>query len=203
MHIKNRAKIGQGPAALIEGQHMRNCLVSLACLSVFAGLSGCAETKSPLLKNPMEVEFTSALASSPKVELDYIHAYAAIARGLQQCWLADKMPLQKSKFFARTKNKGEAKKSDIFVHGPAVSPKRGPRIFSVHLTPNGKGTALTFDNRLLDPLTEEKVRADVNRWASGGEGCSKEPESANTITPESAANLKASRIALPVRKARK
>lgn len=163
-------------------------LLAASCL-----IAGCAQNK-----DPMDVGITSAIGTTQKSEMDYIHTYAAIATGLQKCWLADKMPLQKSQFFARTKNKGE-EKSDIFVHGPAESPKRGPRIFSVHLTPKGAGTELLFDNRLLDPLTESKVRADVNRWAKGEEGCS-EMAATNEITPERADQLKASRVSLPVRK---
>ncbi|GJM02818.1 MAG: hypothetical protein DHS20C08_13190 [Rhodomicrobium sp.] len=160
-------------------------------------ITGCSQSNGAA-----NLDITSAITPTKKIELDYIHAYAAIASGLKKCWLADKMPLQKSQFFARTKNEGEARKSDIFVHGPAVSPKRGPRIFSVHLKPRGKNTDLLFDNRLLDPLTEAKVEKDVKRWAAGGEGCS-DMATTGEITPELAAQKQASRVALPVKKAAK
>lgn len=194
-------KRAQQKAAFQPFIALRNHALPLATLGLAAlTAAGCAQQK-----NPMDVSFTSSLATSSKVEMDYIRTYAAVARGLNQCWLADNKPLQHARLFARTKNKGENRKSDIFLHEPAESPKRGPRIVSVHLSPAGKGTDLRIANQKLDSREEALFENDVRRWASGGEGCNPSANKVEqvTFTPERANKLEASRVTLPVRKAAK
>lgn len=130
-----------------------------------------AALKFPNMKTPLlDVDVTSSL-SGEIVKGDYITAYSRIALGLRQCWMAEKLPLENSKFFARNNVDGEEKKSDIYVHKPAEHPKRGPRIFSVHLKPRATGTEVRMDNRLLEPKIERYITKDIRRWVGGGEGC--------------------------------
>lgn len=187
----------QGLVAILT-LNLEGCLRALILL-VSAMVAGCAQ--SPVKVIPLSVDTTSALASE-KITTDYIAAYNYIARGIRKCWLADKKPLQKSQFFARTNVKGEEKKAAIFIHAPAPSPKRGPRIFSVHLIPISTGTELRFDNRSLDPLNEQRLSKDIRQWAIGKTDCL-DHSTSNEITPASLdkrdAEIKA-KIPLPKRK---
>lgn len=117
-----------------------------------------------------DVDTSSPLAGEI-IEGDYIAAYSKIARGLRQCWLKEGTPLSKTQFFARNKTTGAEKKSDIFIHKPAQAPKRGPRIFSIHLKPEGKGTKIHLDNRSLAAKTEANVTKDIRAWVKGSQGC--------------------------------
>ena len=117
-----------------------------------------------------DVDTSSPLAGEI-IEGDYIAAYSKIARGLRQCWLKEGTPLSKTQFFARNKTTGTEKKSDIFIHKPAQAPKRGPRIFSIHLKPEGKGTKIHLDNRSLAAKTEANVTKDIRAWVKGSQGC--------------------------------
>lgn len=162
------------------------CLIKTICLplTLVLGLAACAQSPIavPKMQVPlMDVDVTSSL-SGEIVKGSYITAYSNIALGLRQCWLGDKQPLQKAQFFARNKATGNDKKSDLFVHGPAVHPKRGPRIFSVHLKPRGTDTEVRMDNRLLDQLNEQRLTKDLRRWIKGEKGCL-EHKSKNEITP--------------------
>lgn len=130
-----------------------------------------AALKFPKMQTPLlDVDVTSSL-SGEIVKGDYITAYSRIALGLRQCWMGETQPLENSKFFARNNVDGEEKKSDIYVHQPAEHPKRGPRIFSVHLKPRSTGTEVRMDNRLLEPKIERYITKDIRRWIGGGEGC--------------------------------
>ncbi len=194
-------KPAQPKAAIQPLKPPRRAAAPLAVLALTALIAaGCAQQQ-----NPMDVNFTSSLGTSAKVELDFVRTYAAVARGLNQCWLADNKPLQHAKLFARTKNKGDNQKSDIFLHEPAESPKRGPRIVSVHLSPAGKGTDLRIANQKLDSREQALFENDVRRWAAGGEGCDPKANKVEqvTFTPERANKLQASRVTLPVRKSAK
>ena len=117
-----------------------------------------------------DVDTSSPLAGEI-IEGDYIAAYSKIARGLRQCWLKEGTPLSKTQFFARNKTTGAEKKSDIFIHKPAQAPKRGPRIFSIQLKPEGKGTKIHLDNRSLAAKTEANVTKDIRAWVKGSQGC--------------------------------
>ena len=106
------------------------------------------------------------------IEMNYIAAYSVIARGIQHCWLADKKPLAKAQFFARTNTKDKTPRSDIYLHKAEKGRKRGPRIISVHLEPKGNATEIRVDNRLLDPLNHTHFNNDIRHWVKGGGGCS-------------------------------
>jgi len=135
--------------------------------------------------------------SLPKLELDvnpdikgevvnynYISVYGAVTRGLKQCWLADKKPLQKTELITRTNNKQNNKRADIFIHGKAKKNKQGRRIISVHLIAKSQtATEVSVDNRILDLITVKHFKDDIRHWISGEEGCP-EHKNENEITPK-------------------
>ena len=151
-----------------------------AVLVFFAilNLTACAKNQIelPTVEVPnVKVSLPDVDTSSPLagelIEGDYIAVYSKIARGLRQCWLKEGTPLSKTQFFARNRTTGAEKKSDIFIHKPAQAPKRGPRIFSIHLKPEGKGTKIHLDNRSLAAKTEANVTKDIRAWVKGSQGC--------------------------------
>lgn len=174
-------------------------------------MAGCAKSpvtipdiKIPSVKLPLvDVDITSSL-SGEVVDGDYITAYSRIALGLRQCWLAENKPLSNAQFFARNKADGSEKKSDIFVHGPAVHPKRGPRIFSIHLKPRSSRTEVRLDNRKLSAENETNVTKDVRRWIEGKEDCLDHKvstgETAQNATIPEKTPQKTQSITLPKRK---
>ncbi len=149
-------------------------------LSVSLLLACCAQTPSlPKLEFDVNPDIKGEL-----VDYDYITVYSAVARGLSQCWLAEKKPLQKSELISRTNNKLNNKRADIFIHGRAKKPKKGPRIISVHLVAKSKtATEVSVDNRLLDPITVKHFKSDIRHWLKNGDGCPKHKND-HLITPK-------------------
>jgi hypothetical protein len=165
-------------------------------------------------KNPIEIpEVDISSVKVPSVSTDltsslngevvkgnYITIYSRIALRLRQCWLVDGSPLGKAQFFARNKADGSEKKADIFIHKPAVPPKRGPRIFSVHLKPHSNGTEVRLDNRHLTPQNEENVTRDIRNWIKGEKSCTDHAAEKQKENPEKNVIKKIEKITLPVRK---
>lgn len=147
-----------------------------------------------------DADLTSSL-SGEIVKGNYIAIYSRIALGLRQCWLVDGSPLGKAQFFARNKADGSEKKADIFIHKPAVHPKRGPRIFSVHLKPESANTTeVRLDNRHLTPQNETNVTKDIRNWMQGEKSCTDHVAEKQKENPEKNASKKTKKITLPVRK---
>lgn len=183
---------------------LKRCVIAGA---VLLSLSACA--KSPIeipevnlssVKVPLtDVDTTSSL-SGEIVKGNYITAYSRIALGLRQCWLVDGSPLENSQFFARNKADGVEKKADIFIHRPAIHPKRGPRIFSVHLKSRSNGTEVRLDNRHLTPLNEKNVTKDIRNWIKGEKSCTDHAAQKLKENPKISATKETAKITLPVRK---
>lgn len=155
----------------------KSVCIPLTLFSIIS-LTACSnnQVELPNVKLPdVKVSLPGGDISSPLagevIEGEYIAAYSKIARGLRQCWLKEGTALSNAQFFARNKTAGVEKKSDIFIHKPAEAPKRGPRIFSIHLKPEGKGTKVFLDNRSLTEKTEANVTKDIRAWIKGSEGC--------------------------------
>ena len=138
-------------------------------------LASCTNTNDIIPKVELDI---NPNIKGEVVEMNYIAAYSAIAKGVQHCWLADKKPLAKAQFFARTNTKDKTPRSDIYLHKAEKGRKRGPRIISVHLEPKGEATEIRVDNRLLDPLNHPHFNTDIRHWVKGGGGC---PEHKNDI----------------------
>ncbi len=180
-------------------ERVRRIAILCASLLLLIIPIGCSQN-SVSVGGPQELT-TSALPAK-QIDLDYITAYSNIARGIRTCWLADKKPLQNSQFFTRTNNRQSAKTALISVHAPAEHPKRGPRIFSVHLKKRADGSELRINNRLLDPINNKHLVSDIHQWAKGESNCP-EHRNSNEITPASLARRDALRelnIPLPKRK---
>lgn len=194
-------------AHFLMSRPIKTLLRSGACFSILLCLSACAQNPIEIpkvnlssVKVPLtDVDVTSSL-SGEIVEGDYIRAYSRIALGLRQCWLVEGSPLEKAQFFARNKADGSEKKADIFIHKPAVHPKRGPRIFSVHLKPRSNGTEVRLDNRHLTPQNETNVTKDIRNWIKGEKSCTDHAAQTQKEQPETGATETTAKISLPVRK---
>lgn len=137
-------------------------------LLIVAQLSACNQAPTlPKIELDVNPDIKAEL-----IDYDYITAYGAVTRGLKQCWLADKKPLQKSEMVTKTNNKKDNKRADIFINGAAKKPKEGPRIISIHLVAkNETKTEVSVDNRLLDPVTIKQFKNDIRHFLKGGENC--------------------------------
>lgn len=162
----------------LKEHQFKTLLRSGACFSILLCMTACAQNSIEIpkvnlssVKVPLtDVDVTSSL-SGEIVEGDYIRAYSRIALGLRQCWLVEGSPLEKAQFFARNKADSSERKADIFIHKPAIHPKRGPRIFSIHLKPRSNGTEVRLDNRHLTPQNETNVTKDIRNWIKGEKSC--------------------------------
>jgi len=147
----------------------RSALVVLvAALSISIWLAGCNQVPSlPKLELDVNPDIKGEV-----VNYNYISVYGAVTRGLKQCWLADKKPLQKSELITRTNNKQNNKRADIFIHGKTKKNKQGRRIISVHLIAKSQTTTeVSVDNRILDLITVKHFKNDIRHFLKGGHEC--------------------------------
>ncbi len=162
MRLEKIIKIFKGPRHFVQKALLGGALLLLA---------SCTSSLVPKVELPkVELDINPNIKGEV-INLNYIAAYSVIAKGVQHCWLADKKPLAKAQFFARTNTKDKTPRSDIYLHKAEKGRKRGPRIISVHLEPKGEATEIRVDNRLLDPLNLAHFNNDIRHWVKGGEGC--------------------------------
>lgn len=150
-------------------------------LAALTLLSACTSPSEFIPKVDLEI---NPNIKGETVEMNYIAAYSVIAKGVQQCWLAEGKPLSKAQFFARTNTKAQTPRSDIYLHKTEKGRKRGPRIVSVHLEPKGTATEIRVDNRQLDPITLTHFNTDIRHWLNGNGECRKH-QTEGEIIPKS------------------
>lgn len=118
--------------------------------------------------------------------------YSRIARGANRCWFGPRGALSATHvFYADVDPAPQGGKAEISVQErEADEPKPwGRKAFKIGLTPEGERTLIQIENIRLPADAGEAMRADVFKWAKGGDAeCSIEPIAAapvsNVAAPE-------------------
>ncbi|HEX2842597.1 hypothetical protein [Hyphomicrobium sp.] len=107
--------------------------------------------------------------------------YTRIARGVLTCWFGSTGPLKASYIYhadAEPASKGGGSEIKILTRDTEADDPRALRAYRVVIAPSQDKTKIEVENvRLPEPLAE-RLKNDVERWASDEEGCGEGPVTA-------------------------
>ncbi len=107
--------------------------------------------------------------------------YTRIARGVLTCWFGSSGPLKASYIYhadAEPASKGGGSEIKILTRDADADDPRALRAYRVVISPSQDKTKVEVENvRLPEPLAE-RLKKDVERWASDEQGCGEGPVTA-------------------------
>ncbi len=190
-----------------------NCLkpcprATAVLAALMLGACSAAMPEAPTLSLPdVKLPSLASAASSGGTEEPVGSAtelYARIALGANSCWFAANGPLKKDYIYhAEADAPSRGGKAEIVVHvrDPSQANPRGVKAYLVHIVPKDETSAtVSSDNLKMPEPMAEAMKADVERWSRGEQGCNGSSTAAgwNPGTP-AADDAKASKTAKATR----
>ncbi len=104
-----------------------------------------------------------------------VAAYTVVARQINRCWLRGEPPvLANVQFHAKT-SVTPAETAKISLYEKQPNARRGPRVYTIELTPTMGGSAMFVENHRLEGALAHRLHADLARWAAGEKTCLPSP----------------------------
>lgn len=110
--------------------------------------------------------------ASVRSDMSPTAAYSAIALAVKRCWLAYAKPRLPNHNFDGEASLNDGGQAKIAIYERVEGQKLGRFAFRVEINASGSGSTIESVNVRLSEEDSERLRADIARWADGGEGCS-------------------------------
>ncbi len=110
--------------------------------------------------------------ASVRSDMSPTAAYSAIALAVKRCWLAYAKPRLPNHNFDGEASLNDGGQAKIAIYERVEGQKLGRFAFRVEINASGSGSTVESVNVRLSEDDSERLRADIARWADGGEGCS-------------------------------
>lgn len=107
--------------------------------------------------------------------------YTRIARGVLTCWFGSTGPLKASYIYhadAEPASKGGGSEIKILTRDADAEDPRALRAYRIVIAPSQDKTKVEVENVRLPETLAERLKKDVERWASDEEGCGEGPVTA-------------------------
>lgn len=107
--------------------------------------------------------------------------YTRLARGVLTCWFGADGPLKKSYIYhaqADPASKGGNSRIRIMTRDHEADDPRALRAYMVQISPGDGRTKVEVENRRLPAHLADALKKDIERWATGEDGCGEAPVTA-------------------------
>lgn len=163
---------------------------ALFALILAAPVAGCSGLSLPALPAPEEIGKDEArepsgvqamLIPSGRVVGSPTEVYTRIARGVLTCWFGADGPLKSDYIYhaqADPASKGGNARIRIMTRDHEASDPRALRAYQVAIAPGDGMTKVEVENRRLPEHLAIRLKEDVDRWATGHDGCGEGPVTA-------------------------
>ncbi len=162
-------------------------------LLLAAALAGCAGSglSLPALPTPEEIGtdetkpppagLQAMILPSNRVVGSPTEVYTRLARGVLTCWFGADGPLKAAYIYhaqADPASKGGRAQIRIMTRDHEASDPRALRAYLIAISPGEGSTKVEVENRRLPEHMAVRLKEDVDRWATGIDGCGEGPVTA-------------------------
>lgn len=164
---------------------------ALLALILAAPGAGCAGLSLPALPSPEEIGrdekreppsgLQAMLIPSGRVVGTPTEVYTRIARGVLTCWFGADGPLKSAYIYhaqADPASKGGNAQIRIMTRDHEASDPRALRAYLIAISPGEGVTKVEVENRRLPEPMAVRLKEDIDRWATGQDGCGEGPVTA-------------------------
>lgn len=155
-------------------------------LIVAAAASGCSGLSLPPVEEILPEEPKRKAEHEPvpvapgRVSGTPTEVYTRMARGILTCWFGADGPLKKDYIYhaaAEPASKGGNARIRIMTRDHEAEDPRALRAYMATISPGGT-TKVEVENRRLPAHLADGLRQDIERWATGEDGCGAGPVTA-------------------------
>jgi hypothetical protein len=153
---------------LLIGGMLSGCGVSLSSFSLSSSSVGTslAEEEATGSTGDARPRSVSAIRAEP------LDVYVVMGRRIKSCWFNATDPLLPNHVYRADVSPGGGK-VQISVHQKIELGRAGVTTYVIDFKQQGRGTAITTENRRMPPQLAAKMQYDIDRWQRGASDCNR------------------------------